>query len=318
MAAMGDADILQSLREQVLDESESLAGLLRKCLALGAVTGSDELREWANNELKGYAEDSPLPSYRRLSAPLFVDTMSGPNYVRNQQISRIQIPSDLRKHVPETLDFRQSIDEIAQMAEADESTHKMGYGIFSVVAAQWSAQLPMFQDVTALYYQVSPSALVGMVGTIRTTLVEIVIDMAKDVPLNSLPTRAKVDSVVQVHVGTNNSYEVNVGGNNSGVIGQGTGFTQTQNASVPAELVALIGQMRSALPEVADDDQRADVAQAIDDFEESVSEDDPKPEKVKRRWRALERFGTAVTSAVLTEAVKDAAPLIAENFHVLF
>ncbi|MFF0366375.1 hypothetical protein [Micromonospora sp. NPDC005087] len=36
--------LLRSLRERMLDESEPLAGLLRKCLLLGAETGSEAPR----------------------------------------------------------------------------------------------------------------------------------------------------------------------------------------------------------------------------------------------------------------------------------
>jgi hypothetical protein len=35
--------LIRALREKVMDESEPLAGLLRKCLLLGAETGSDSL-----------------------------------------------------------------------------------------------------------------------------------------------------------------------------------------------------------------------------------------------------------------------------------
>jgi hypothetical protein len=47
--------LLRSLRERMLDESEPLAGLLRKCLLLGAETGSVTLRYWARKELNGTA-----------------------------------------------------------------------------------------------------------------------------------------------------------------------------------------------------------------------------------------------------------------------
>ena len=237
MDLMGDVDLLKSLREQVLDESESLVGLLRKCLALGAVTGSDELRAWATNELKGYDDATPLPPYRSITAPLFVDTISGRFHAKGQQINRLQIPSDLRAGVPDAIDFRQPIEEIVQTATAKKGSQQMGYGSFALVAAKWSEELPMFQDITALYYQVSTSAVAGIVSTVRTTLVEIVIDLAKDVPLNSLPSKAKVDTAVQVHIGSqDNNYKVNVSGSNSGVIGQGDGSSQTQNNSAPSEL----------------------------------------------------------------------------------
>ncbi|MFF3869930.1 hypothetical protein [Micromonospora sp. NPDC001898] len=45
--------LLRSLREHLIDESEPLAGLLRKCLLLGAETGSQTLRDWARKELNG-------------------------------------------------------------------------------------------------------------------------------------------------------------------------------------------------------------------------------------------------------------------------
>ncbi|MEV6102547.1 hypothetical protein [Nocardia sp. NPDC051981] len=56
--------MLRDLRNHVGDEHEPLAGLLRKCLMLGAVTGSDDLRLWASRELEGHGDNDPLPAYR--------------------------------------------------------------------------------------------------------------------------------------------------------------------------------------------------------------------------------------------------------------
>ncbi|OBG06590.1 hypothetical protein [Mycolicibacter sinensis] len=314
---MSDADILRDLREQVLDESESLVSLLRKCLALGAVTGSDDLRAWATNELKGYDDDAPLPTYRTITAPLFVDTVSGRFHSKNQQISRMQIPDELLGGVPEAIDFRQPIEEIIQTATGEKDYQSMGYGTFALVAAKWSAKLPMFQDITALYYKVARSAVAGIVSTVRTTLVEIVIDLAKDVPLDSLPSKAKVDSAVQVHINSNDNNSINVAGDNTGVIGQGAGSTQIQNNTVPTELTDVIIKMREALADINDPEQRADAEQAIDDFDEAVSESDPKPEKIKRRSRALERVTTAIVGGALSQLAKDGVGLALEHFHLL-
>ena len=49
--------LLRSLRERMLDESEPLAGLLRKCLLVGAETGSRR-RDRARKELNGYASEA--------------------------------------------------------------------------------------------------------------------------------------------------------------------------------------------------------------------------------------------------------------------
>lgn len=312
---MGDADILKSLRDQVLDESEPLVGLLRKCLALGAVTGSDELREWAKNELNGYPDDALAPEYRQLHAQLFVDTMSGTLHRTGQDIDRLQVPKDLRHFVPDKLHLKQPIEDLDKMANREKSCRFAAAG-FPVATALWSSQLGPYQQVIGMYYLVLPSTIAAIVGRTRTTLVEIVIDLAKDVPLDKLPSQARVDSVVQVHIGSKDEYQVNVG-TNSGIIGQGVGSTQIQNNSAPAELIALIGKMRESLADIEDADQRADAEQAIDDFDDAVSEEEPEPEKVKRRSRALERITTAIGSAVLTQAAKDGVALAAEHFHLL-
>jgi hypothetical protein len=62
----------------MLDESEPLAGFLRKYLLLGAETGSDSLRQWARKELNGYDKDDELPGYRKLpTPPLALPSLSG-------------------------------------------------------------------------------------------------------------------------------------------------------------------------------------------------------------------------------------------------
>lgn len=314
---MGDVDILKSLREQVLDESQSLVGLLRRCLALGAVTGSEELRAWASNELKGYADGTPLPSYRLMDAPMFINQMGGNTYVKGQAISRYQIPSDLRDFVPEKIDFRQPVEELSQLAASSRSSQKMSRGGFSLLAAEWSKKLDMFQSISSIYYEVSTSAIAGMVGMIRTTLVEIVIELAKDVPLDSLPSKEEVDGAVHLHINSNSDNSINIAGSNSGIVGQGAGSTQIQNNSAPTELTAVIDKLRAALDTIDDDDQRADAEQAIDDFEDSASADNPEAEKVKRRWRIIERVGTALGSAVLTEAVKQGAPAVTDFLQLM-
>jgi len=303
---MTDAALLQNLRARVLDETESLAGLLRACLVLGAVTGSENLRSWAGRELKGYADDEEVPSYRMQILPLYMDSVSGNYWSKGQSISPLQIPATLREHIPESMQFKQPVDELEQLAASSDDSLRIGSQGFPALAAMWSQELPMFQDVQALYWRVSTSTLAGMLGMVRTTLVEMVVDMTHDVPYDGLPTKSQVDSAVQVHVhGPGDHYQVTVG-TNSGVIGQGAGSTQTQHAGVtPADLAQLIVKMRDALAEVTDPDDRSDVEQAIDDFEEAVSEDDPEPEKVQRRSRALNRIASAVGGAILVTAASE-------------
>ncbi|SIS12934.1 hypothetical protein [Microbacterium sp. RURRCA19A] len=85
--------LLRSLRDRALDETEPLAGLLRKCLLLGAETGSSALRDWARLELNGYTDKSTIPDYRKLpGVPITVDSISGNTWTKGQIITRWQLP----------------------------------------------------------------------------------------------------------------------------------------------------------------------------------------------------------------------------------
>ncbi|MGY2025984.1 AbiTii domain-containing protein [Nocardia gipuzkoensis] len=227
---VADAELLRDLRERVLDESETLVGLLRTCLALGTVTGSDALRSWARSELKGYETGTEVPTYRKLRLPLYLDSFSISNIlVRDQSVSRYMAPAEAQKLIPEQVSFKDPIEQLIGMAETGEN-HQIRLEGLKFAASEWNAARkdddPWIVD---LYYKVSATAVAGVVSVVRTTLVEMVMDMAKDVPLDQLPTRREADAAVQVHVyGSRDEYHLNVD-NNRGVIGQGTASTQAQH-----------------------------------------------------------------------------------------
>ncbi|MGO4230930.1 hypothetical protein AB4Y72_18975 [Arthrobacter sp. YAF34] len=105
------------MREQILDESEPLAGLLRKCLLLGAETGSESLRQWARYELSGYDDDAEVPSCRVLpSPPITVSSISGNTWAKGQTFNRLQLPVEAQKGVPESFPLRQPIEELESLA----------------------------------------------------------------------------------------------------------------------------------------------------------------------------------------------------------
>ncbi|MGV9752693.1 AbiTii domain-containing protein [Nocardia farcinica] len=297
---MADADLLRDLRVRVLDESEPLAGLLRKCLALGAITGSEDLRRWATQELKGYGPDDELPTYRMLSLPLFADSVSGYNFARGQAISRFAAPQEAREFIPETLPFRQPVEELAAL----NGSNRIGFEGLAFAASAWNKALPFGQEIVQLYYMTSDSAMTGMLGTVRTTLLEMVLDMTQDVPLDQLPSRNQVDAAVQVHVhgGTRDQYNLRVD-TNHGVVGQGMGSTQNQHNGTDSGLQQSIEAIRAALREVEDPDDRSAVTQAVDDFEEAVDEGDP--ETVRRRGGMLRRLAASIGNMALTAAVNE-------------
>lgn len=226
---VADAELLRDLRERVLDESESLVGLLRTCLALGAVTGSDALRSWASRELKGYESADEVPAYRRLQLPLYLDSISLSNVlVPSQPVSRHQAPPDARPLIPSLVSLRSPVEHLRGMAESGE-THQVRTESLKFAAAKWNLALGNDPQIVDLYYKLPDTAVGGVLSVVRTTLVEMVMDMAQDVPLDQLPTRRQADAAVQVHVDqSGDQYHVSVH-DNKGVVGQGPAGSQTQH-----------------------------------------------------------------------------------------
>lgn len=108
--------LLRALRERLLDESEPLAGLLRKCLLLGAETGSDSLRGWARQELNGYGDNDEVPECRKIQAAITMDSISGNTWAKNQIIDRLQLPSETWEYVPDSVSLKQPVEELEKVA----------------------------------------------------------------------------------------------------------------------------------------------------------------------------------------------------------
>lgn len=110
--------MLRSIRERANDENETLAGLLRKCLLLGAETGSSSLRDWARLELNGYSDEATLPEYRRVSGvPMTMDSISGNNWATGQTVTRSQLPLAAREYVSEFVFLTQPVEELERLAQ---------------------------------------------------------------------------------------------------------------------------------------------------------------------------------------------------------
>ncbi len=168
--------VLHALRTRALDESEPLAGLLRKCLILGAETGSDALREWARRELNGYADDSTVPEYRAIDgAVILFDSISGRAWATGQSIHPLQLPAKAREHLPETMTLRQPVEELERLAAEDSINFRTG--ALSFAEMLWNQELGAYQQVMNLRYALAGSTLAGIVGQVRTNLVEIVADL---------------------------------------------------------------------------------------------------------------------------------------------
>ena len=117
-----DSSLLAEIERDVLD-GRPLADLLRKCIMLGGRSGSQDLRDWASKELRGYQGDTDLPPYRSVSAPILIDAMTGNSWVKGQSVPESGLPDFVRDAgLGNSVDLRQGVGELEALVQQGQSS----------------------------------------------------------------------------------------------------------------------------------------------------------------------------------------------------
>jgi AbiTii len=196
--ARREQSLVEQIERDALDEGVSVAATLRKCIALGGRSGSEQLRDWATRELQGYyGEDDELPDYRVINAPLMVDGVAGSHQVTHQQIPPSSLPDFAREHINERVELRQGVGDLAALAAQDQI--RLQPRMASDLTRIMNSESGPHQHVISLYWSVAPAALQGVLDQIRTALTQLVAEMTAAMPAGeSLPSAAAANQAVQV------------------------------------------------------------------------------------------------------------------------
>ncbi|MGX5359857.1 AbiTii domain-containing protein [Kocuria sp. KH4] len=301
--------LLSSLRERVLDESEPLAGLLRKCLLLGAETGSESLRQWARYELNGYGADVDVPNYRLLpTLPIQVNSISGMTVVTGQTFNRLQLPVEAREGVPESFPLRQPVEELESLTgRSSVSFTDTGLAYAQTV---WNSQLGPYQQITGMSYSLAGAVLTGVLGQIRTQLVDVVADLTAETPLAELPRKDAVDAAVGQHIGTQYNTTIQTA---TGPTAVGSGAkAKSEGLSVEGAIKLLIA-VQDAAKDVPDGESRAELLAAVEDLRTATEQEAPDTGEVIKKAGKLrtlaERIGVPAVTAATSGAVETVTTL---------
>jgi AbiTii len=182
--------LLDEIEAASFDSTKPLADALRKCVSLGGRAGSIELREWAAHELSGYEKPEEIPDYRRPHAIIRLEAFLG-NYFTGinkvtQQISPLQLPEPANKIVSEEVALAGGIAEIESFlakARQNEGTIMLTVPHAAEIIAMMNAKSDAsLQQITAVYWEMSEPALVGVLDKIRTILAELVAEIRAGLP----------------------------------------------------------------------------------------------------------------------------------------
>jgi hypothetical protein len=291
--------LLRSLRERLLDESEPLAGLLRACLLLGAETGSKSLRQWARYELNGYDDDIELPSYRKLPTPIIaVDYVSGNTRGTKQPYNRLQLPPEAQKGVPEFMPLHQPVEELEKLS-VQNSQSFTGPGL-AYAQMMWNKELGPFQQITGMSFSITGAVFAGVLGQIRSQLVEVVADLTADTPLEELPGKEQVDSAVDQHIGTQYNTTIHTA---NGPTAIGTEAAATSAGLSVEEAIRLLDAVRAVSEGITNQQDTTELLQAVEDLRAEVAGATPDTGAVVKKTGRLKAAAASIGIPALSSAV---------------
>ncbi|MFG1713220.1 hypothetical protein [Micromonospora sp. NPDC049203] len=299
--------LLRSLREHLLDESEPLAGLLRKCLLLGAETGSEALRDWARKELNGYSDEDEVPTYRKFhDVPLSMDSTSGRFWRQGDTISRLNVPPAARQYVPEEITFKQPVEELQQLA--GQQKLKFTERGLAVAQAVWSRELGAFQNIDSLYFVMSGSTIMGILGQIRTKLVDVVADLTGDTPMSELPKKGQVDAAVNHRLGDIYNTTIQTA---SGPVAIGAKAKASTEGLTVEDALRLLDKVQQAAADIAET-QRRELLDALTELRNAIESEEADTGDVVKKVGKLRAVANKLGVASVAAATGGAAQAITE------
>src|ERR1017187_7697787 len=185
--AKSGMSLLAELEAGLRDDKTTTTSLLQKCILLGGKAGSERLRDWARQELKGYHEVDLVPEYRRVVAPLCIDGATFGGLITGQQISSMSLPEFAREYVTEDLALTNALGELEGISRGPEDTVRLQPPDAQELVVLWNHQNSSADRITRLYWQVSRSTIAGVITGVRTALAELVAELLAVVPDGDQP-----------------------------------------------------------------------------------------------------------------------------------
>jgi AbiTii len=173
--------LLEKIIDLATDNDKSLSALLRQCIVLGHELKNDSLKTWANDELKGYKDVQKVPEYRIVHAGAMGTFTAGYLF---PTITR-PVPAGLmdkdHRWAAETVHLAQPVSAYENVLRSSSEGNSLTY--------QWRADMVVYYQerfipghvMTTAWQEVPPSAIAGMLDTIRTRVLNVALDIKKEI-----------------------------------------------------------------------------------------------------------------------------------------
>ena len=208
-----------------------------------------------------------------------MDSQSGPTWIRGQIIDRHQMPHECWEYVHDSsVPLKQPIDG----ATREPREVRMHERRLAYAQTLWNQKLGAFQSIVSMSYVTTGSAMRGVLGQIRTQLVDLIADLTADTPLTELPHKEQVDAAVGRRIG--DVYNTTINGADGPVAMGGKAKAKAEGLTV-ADAMKLLDEVQELAGEVKSG--RSELLDAIVDIREAVEQDSPDTGDVIKKVRRI-------------------------------
>lgn len=220
---MAKSKIIKDLANSTVD---TLTALKRTKVLLSELQ-DDELLLWVNNEIAGYSDDAPLPSYRQCSGMLKGSYFKG-SLVAHITYDNVSLPlGKMPKDIKELLlkiEFRDGIDSLKELYESSKSKKS---DLVKAISADFYPMIRKYNNdpymiITSANVYFSPESINNIFSVIENKLLDVLILLEKkfgsldelDIDTSNLSTDQIKDIVSQIRVIVYNDNSITIGDGN--------------------------------------------------------------------------------------------------------
>jgi len=220
---MAKSKIIKDLANSNVD---TLTALKRTKVLLSELQ-DDELLTWVNNEIVGYSDNAPLPSYRQCSGMLNGSYFKG-SFAAHMTYSNVPLPlGKMPEDVKELLlkiEFRDGIDSLKELYKSSKSQKG---DLVKPIAADFYPMISKYNNdpymiITSANIIFSAESINNILSVIENKLLDILILLEKkfglldelDIDTSNLTTDQIEDIASQIRIIVFNDNSINIGDNN--------------------------------------------------------------------------------------------------------
>lgn len=234
---MGEMNLLDDIRTDLVDDSANLSNTLRKAKILAGTMGLPEFREWVDSELSGYPNKDKVPSYRSFPG-LNLGTFLGPfEKVENMVLPTYNLPDQV-KDFAERLVFVQGVGALEGMLAQKSESFEVSWPQEYVFLSREAMKMVGGMVLVAAHQPVSPYLIVGVLDNVKNKLLDFILGLQKsNVTSESLDKGTVEPEVVR------NLFQVTINGNHN-IVASGENVHQKVNAVQKGEIDSLLNHFR--------------------------------------------------------------------------